>query len=872
MKIEKLILKNFAAVDNAMNTNELTIDFSKSENKICLLIGPNGSGKTTILSLLNPFADVGNLDVRNGNHLILDDKDGYKEIHISKDGSLYIIKHFYTHHSGKSHSVKSYIEKDGKELNPNGNVTSFKEWVSLELNIEPEYLKLIRLGNNVTSLIDLSSTERKNFMSKIMDDIGIYLDYYKSVGVKQRQLNEMISHSVDKLNKLGILDKEGYKKDIKDKEKESKDIHNQLLEVNSKLGILKDQLSKINDLPNLKENLKEIKKKYEKMKTIVEKKDTLKSTDVNYYSKELNDLENLIKQKSTEVDAYQLILQNILKQEDTLKTRKRSIEIQLEKESSLDKEIENLKKSLDNIRSKMTGVSDNLGDFKSNMESDRFLRFMETLKNIQSILNTTYEFGKKPVSKVVELLEKGQNVRKYINGHIQSIDESSNIQNSYILAKLYSLVFTGDNKPIVIQCKEECQAKKVFTQLQNMIESDNPTDKNESIEFYNQMDLVYQNLTNIINRLNELKDTIELLPKDLKKEFELKNFYKIISNLGVIYDEKKYNDLYAFMKEYDTIISLSAEEIKIQQEIERLSNLSNSKSLLKEVEEFNTSIDEFEEEKIKTKQLISEANETRHEAMLTFESYQDIKETLEKFDDVKEKYEELIKDSELVEELSFKISELTQSYERLNIYYNTLQNEIQTLKNNLYQYDELSKELSKMNELYDDLSFIKDSLSSREGMPLYIIQRYLDNTENITNELLDIAYDGKIFLDKFNITPSEFSIPFYNKGVRLEDVKYASQGELSFLSIALSFALATQTLAKYNIMLLDEIDGPLDTDNRAKFIMILENQIERINSEQNFLITHNDMFSSYPVDIVDLGFKNNQDDYPMANFIKVKRG
>ena len=53
MKIEKLILKNFAAVDNAMNTNELTIDFSKSENKICLLIGPNGSGKTTILSLLN---------------------------------------------------------------------------------------------------------------------------------------------------------------------------------------------------------------------------------------------------------------------------------------------------------------------------------------------------------------------------------------------------------------------------------------------------------------------------------------------------------------------------------------------------------------------------------------------------------------------------------------------------------------------------------------------------------------------------------------------------------------------------------------------------------------------------------------------------
>ena len=96
---------------------------------------------------------------------------------------------------------------------------------------------------------------------------------------------------------------------------------------------------------------------------------------------------------------------------------------------------------------------------------------------------------------------------------------------------------------------------------------------------------------------------------------------------------------------------------------------------------------------------------------------------------------------------------------------------------------------------------------------------------------------------------------FYNKGVRLPDVKYASQGEISFLSIALSFALSSQALAKYNIMLLDEIDGPLDTRNREKFIRILERQIDRIDSEQNFLITHNSMFSSYPVDIIDLSFE-----------------
>ena len=38
-----------------------------------------------MLSMLHPFSDLGNLDVRNGNGLVLEDKEGYKEIHIKKN-------------------------------------------------------------------------------------------------------------------------------------------------------------------------------------------------------------------------------------------------------------------------------------------------------------------------------------------------------------------------------------------------------------------------------------------------------------------------------------------------------------------------------------------------------------------------------------------------------------------------------------------------------------------------------------------------------------------------------------------------------------------------------------------------------------------
>jgi DNA repair exonuclease SbcCD ATPase subunit len=200
-----------------------------------------------------------------------------------------------------------------------------------------------------------------------------------------------------------------------------------------------------------------------------------------------------------------------------------------------------------------------------------------------------------------------------------------------------------------------------------------------------------------------------------------------------------------------------------------------------------------------------------------------------------------------------------------------INSEIQKLVSRIDQYKSLKKELDLYNKKYDEMTLVKEALSSKKGMSLYYIKNYLGNTEDITNELLDIAYNGQIYIDNFKITPTEFTIPFYNRGKLIKDVKYASQGEISFLSIALSFGLASQTLSKYNIMLLDEIDGPLDTTNREKFIKIMENQIERIGSEQSFLITHNDMFSSYPVDVLDLNFDNQEKKYELANYIEIKR-
>ena len=210
----------------------------------------------------------------------------------------------------------------------------------------------------------------------------------------------------------------------------------------------------------------------------------------------------------------------------------------------------------------------------------------------------------------------------------------------------------------------------------------------------------------------------------------------------------------------------------------------------------------------------------------TVEYLYELKETFEKYEEISDEVHTLSSDYDKYITNKKKISELDIEISKCKFNIDNLNEKIQKYLNELNQYNSLKKELDNFNSKYDEMSLIKEALSSNKGMSLYYIKNYLGNTEEITNELLDIAYDGQIYIDDFCITPSEFTIPFYNRGKRIRDVKYASQGELSFLSIALSFGLASQALSNYNIMLLDEIDGPLDSNNREKFIRILENQIE----------------------------------------------
>ena len=874
MKIEKIILKNFASIENAMNCSQIEIDFSSATNKICLLVGRNGSGKTSLLSLLHPFAGVGNLDVRDSLNLILENKEGYKEIHISNYDDYYIIKHFYSPHKDKSHSVKSYIMKNDNEMNLNGNVTSFKEYVKMELGIETDHLKLIRIGSNVTSMIDLSETERKNYMSKLLDEIGVFLTYYKKVNNDLHQLKEMISHTIDKLNKLNIEDIQTSKKELKGLSDTLEIEQSRYGQISGNISVYDHEIEALGDVITLQDRLNLVRKKLVKMENILNDRDNLESEDPEFYSKKIIELEKEIVAYQTQIDSEDITIKRTLDFLQNFHEQLRVLRVQYDKQKKSDDILKNLSEEHRKLSLQISELESNLGEFNPNCSKEDFEAFFVFLKNKQMVLDKTYEFGKDIIKKIISLLKDNKNVMQYINSRLMNLSDSDDPEHVFLAAIAKRFNFT-DDETVFQNCSDsECVARQLWSQIKNIITSNEiVNDKKKDVSYYKDMEYAYQNIKEVLLSFADYRKTIDCLPESIKNRFKIQNIYKAISSLGKIYDEKEMNTFLSLLTEYSDYANLLSRREEIEYTIKTfgLDSEIDSDFMKSQIDSIETQICEANETVQSGKDLISRLQEKLDEDERTLESYRDLKETFEKYDSLKEEHKKLSLDFESYKFYKTLIQNTEKELLESRATIDNINSEIQLLVSRIDQYKTLKKELDLYNKKYDEMTLVKEALSSKKGMSLYYIKSYLGNTEEITNELLDIAYNGQIYIDNFKITPTEFTIPFYNKGHLIRDVKYASQGEISFLSIALSFGLASQTLKKYNIMLLDEIDGPLDTTNREKFIRIMENQIERIGSEQSFLITHNDMFSSYPVDVLDLSFNEQEKKYELANYIKIKR-
>src|SRR5699024_7206418 len=215
----------------------------------------------------------------------------------------------------------------------------------------------------------------------------------------------------------------------------------------------------------------------------------------------------------------------------------------------------------------------------------------------------------------------------------------------------------------------------------------------------------------------------------------------------------------------------------------------------------------------------------------------------------------------IVDDIDKDLSKLSNLYE-LN---QKADNKIQSIKDNLTmkkndlestkeKYFAVNSIITKIDEIESVLwkyNMVVDSLNpKKDSIPLIFITNYLKDIAVSTNELLSVAYNNSFKID-FDLTDKDFFINVYKgNGTELKDIKEASQGETALTNISLSLSLLNKVSQDYNILYLDEMDSTLDSNNRRRFVDVIDRQIELMGLEQVFLISHNDEFYSANIDLI----------------------
>lgn len=845
MRIRSIELENFKNIDTGLHTRHLTIDFSMQKNPMCIIVGDNGKGKTSLLSYLSPFATLGTFDVRDTNKLIISGEKGYKKIiYDDNEGNEYTIEHFYTPLKD-SMSIKSYFQLNGQELNENGNVSSFKRLVSEFLDIEIDYMKLIRIGDNVQNLIRSRATERKVFMGKILDEVDFYLRRYKQMSERERDLKVLISHLTDNLKKLGIDDADAA-------EAEVHKLADLITQVYASIGILeaeKDQtlfkLSEVGFPENGNERIKELEKAVAHDKDLLAGLAETESVESmkGWLSKSENHRATLEGTISGLEQSYTMLLDTLDSESQNLQT----LQIELEKEKE-NLNLESLEDYASELRKKVNETYETKFDeIQPACSKEEFEDFMVFLKNTQKFLNMTYEFGKEPIREVLDGMRKEQNILNLVTSSLVFIESQKQSERMSLIDRLISR-YAG----MKITCEQNCPLKNLHRELMEIKDATPKKSVAHDAEFYQMMKLAYDNLHQIFDEISEHKDLIQKLPEKIRNRFTLEELFRSIGNTSDIFDETDLNKYLRFLTDLHNYRGLQKELSDVETQLKELRAISKVEFFTMQIKSSTEKIEDTKEKinqmKDQMEQLASEVEREKKK----ISDYEDIIHALEEYEDERDELNRLSEQKVAYDKIAFDAAELDKQIKEQRLLHTELTRTKYTKEQNLILYKKLWDDIVEKSKECEDYGYLKYAYSNKNGIPLYFIESFLNGIRGIANEILDIIYDGNLRLEKFHIDADNFDIPYKKGDTVIEDVSLSSQGEQSYINMALSTALHCKRVTRYNISSFDEVDSTFDDDKRQKFIPVMEKIIEINHTSQAFVITHNMMYQQYPVDIINL--------------------
>jgi DNA repair exonuclease SbcCD ATPase subunit len=889
MRITKLRLKNFIGVKAGTGRDEIEIDFPENSNKITLLSGKNGSGKTTILSQLQPFKD--SLDDRK--NLIVPDTDGEKEIWYENAGHIYKIIHKY----GKRQY--SYISKDGVELNVNGSVRQFEDIVKTELGVTKDYFSIGRLGSNMHNFIELPTMERKNYIMTFIDAVQKYIDAHDVVSDKLFFINKQMAQlaasakGYDDINKINS--------DINDIKTKIDGLQQNITSAASIIGGLDANISSFT-AANAGVN-------YSDLKTSLSSKETLhksyvesmKSFVIAHGSMNEKDVSMAIAGFNTEYQAKTADIATDNANLSSLKTKVVELDNNIAKDTAQISGIAvidgaTLKSNIDKTNASVAAYdakfkNDPVHDLVVGKEQDALLysdsldKLLLQLSNSFIVLNDISFDG---VNKNHQLLFADP--KKFTDDMAAyqvklSQDKVAEQNNNDELKRAYDGVTCQmSNFASPVHCASAVKSANTpsMADLQNELD-ELQKDINDSTAKIKILDNKIDGMTD--TRLEMSKVIQSLVAVNSKHNFVLQYLISTYGKLSFILSQ---NDVSVLKNIKETV------KANIQSAVGDITEYENEKLLLQTyTQQYNAYLENEKSRKYFNDDiaLCNSKKTTINNEIFSINTA------------ISKKQAEAL-------DLSNKITEYT-LYRSGLMDDGTISQEIASLKTTIDAYESNAKNITSLNtqksaenavlvQLKDTLADNNTSLNSltaaqvtvnnintqlndlmqkkkiftdvdtclnpKTGIPKIFLQAYLGTVEETANSLLNIAYNGK-FSIHFDLNGSDFFIRVVSGVNKIDDITLASQGEISMTTISLSLALIQMAIGNYKILSLDEIDGPLDSNNRDAFINILNAQIKVIGIDQVFVISHNNSFDTCPMNLIILKDSpvNTEDTAYMSN-------